>query len=98
METDIIFKSTTVAYSDSLSTLYAVHGRAKPVHREPNSTEPNLFHHGETAYTQWCKFMSKNSNFAREIRAEGGGELALAAQQKSARFHLLPDSEIYTTE
>ena len=42
--------------------------------------------------------MSKNSNFAREIRAEGGGELASAAQQKSARFHGLPDSEIYTTE
>ena len=42
--------------------------------------------------------MSKDSNFAREIRAEGGGELASAAQQKSARFHGLPDSEMYTTE
>ena len=42
--------------------------------------------------------MSKNSNFAREIRAEGGGELASEAQQKCARFHGLPDSEIYTTE
>ena len=30
--------------------------------------------------------------------AEGRGELASAAQQKSARFHGLPDSEIYTTE
>ena len=33
-----------------------------------------------------------------KYRAEGGGELASAAQQKSARFHGLPDSEIYTTE
>ena len=30
--------------------------------------------------------------------AEGGGERASAVQQKSARFHGLPDSEIYTTE
>ena len=29
---------------------------------------------------------------------EGGGELASVAQQKSARFHGLPDSEIYTIE
>ena len=29
---------------------YVVHGRAKPVLYGPNSTEPNLFHHGETAY------------------------------------------------
>ena len=40
----------TVAYSDSLPTLYVVHGRAKPVLRGPNSTEPNLLHHGETTY------------------------------------------------
>ena len=33
-----------------------------------------------------------------KYRAEGGSELASAAQQKSARFHGLPDSEIYTTE
>ena len=33
-----------------------------------------------------------------KYRAEGGGELASAAQQKSARFHGLPDSEVYTTE
>ena len=38
----------TVAYSDSLLTLYVDHGRAKPVPRGPNSTEPNLFHRGET--------------------------------------------------
>ena len=31
-------------------TLYVVHGRAKPVLRGPNNTEPNLFHHGETTY------------------------------------------------
>ena len=40
----------TVAYSDSLPTLYVVHGRAKLVIRGPNSTEPNLIHHGETTY------------------------------------------------
>ena len=33
-----------------------------------------------------------------KYRAEGGGERASAAQHKSARFHGLPDSEIYTTE
>ena len=33
-----------------------------------------------------------------KYRAEGGAELVSAAQQKSARFHGLPDSEIYTTE
>ena len=27
-----------------------VHGRAKPVLHGPNSTEPNLRHHGETTY------------------------------------------------
>ena len=48
--------------------------------------------------TQLCKFMSNNLNFAHEISREGGGERASAAQQKSARFHGLPDSEIYTTE
>ena len=37
-------------------------------------------------------------NLRGKYRAEGGGELASAAQQKSARFHGLPDSEIYTTE
>ena len=36
-----MFKRMTVAYSDSLPTLYVVHGRAKPVFRGPNSTEPN---------------------------------------------------------
>ena len=33
-----------------------------------------------------------------KYHAEGGGKRASAAQQKSARFHGLPDSEIYTTE
>ena len=37
-----------MAYSDSHPTLYVVHGSAKPVLREPNSTEPDLFHHAET--------------------------------------------------
>ena len=32
------------------STLYLVQGRAKPVLHGTNSTESNLFHHGETAY------------------------------------------------
>ena len=40
----------TVAYSDSVPTLYVVHGRAKPVLHGPDSTETNLFHHGETTY------------------------------------------------
>ena len=42
--------------------------------------------------------MKKKIYFALEISREGRGELASAAQQKSARFHGLPDSEIYTTE
>ena len=40
----------TVAYADSLPTLYVVHGRSKPVLRALNSAKPNLFHHGETTY------------------------------------------------
>ena len=44
------FLSMTVAYSDSHPALYVVHGRAKPVLRGPNSTDPNLFHHGYTSY------------------------------------------------
>ena len=36
----------TVGYSDSLPTLYVVHGRAKLVLRGPNSTEQNLLHTG----------------------------------------------------
>ena len=35
----------TVAYLDSLQTLYVVQGRAKPVLSGPNSRKPNLFHH-----------------------------------------------------
>ena len=42
------FQSMAVAYTDSLPTLYVVRGRGKPVLRGPSSTEPNLFHHGET--------------------------------------------------
>ena len=37
------FFSMTVAYSDCHPTLYEVHGRAKPVLRGPNRTEPNMF-------------------------------------------------------
>ena len=40
----------TVAYSDSLPTLYVVHRRPNPVLCGPNSTEPYLFHHWETTY------------------------------------------------
>ena len=48
---DILFLNMTVAYSDSHPiTLYVVQGRAKPVLRGPNGTEPNLFQHGETTY------------------------------------------------
>ena len=32
------------------SNLYLVQGRAKPVLHVLNSTESNLFHHGETTY------------------------------------------------
>ena len=39
------FLSVTVAFSDSRSTLYVVHGRAKQFLCGPNSTESNLFHH-----------------------------------------------------
>ena len=36
-------------------TLYLVHGRAKPVLHGLNSTECNLFHHGEARYrVGWC--------------------------------------------
>ena len=44
------FYSMTVAYSDSHPTMYVAHGRAKPVFRGPNITEPNLFPHEETTY------------------------------------------------
>ena len=44
------FLSMTVAYSDSGPTLYLFQGRGKPVLYGPNSTEPNLFRHGETTY------------------------------------------------
>ena len=35
---------------DSHPSLYVVPGRAKPVLRGPNSTEPNLFRNRETTY------------------------------------------------
>ena len=38
------------AFSDSHPTLDVVHGRAKPVLRGLNGTEPNLFHHEGTTY------------------------------------------------
>ena len=44
------FLSMTVAFSDRHPNLYVVHGRTKPVLCGPNSTEPNLLHHGETIY------------------------------------------------
>ena len=44
-------------------------------------------------FSQWCKFLSNNLNFARESRADGGG-----AEQNGRGFHALPDSETYTTE
>ena len=42
--------------------------------------------------------MSKNLNFARENRADGGGERARQRNLKSAIFHALSNSEIYTSE
>ena len=49
-----LLKSTRVGFSDSGPTqgppMYLVQGRAKPVIHGPNSTESNLFHHGETTY------------------------------------------------
>ena len=42
--------SKRVGISDSGTTLYVGHGRAKTVLHGPNSTETNLFHHGETTY------------------------------------------------
>ena len=43
-------RSMTVGLSDSHPTLCMVRGRAKPVLRGQNSTEPNLIHHRETTY------------------------------------------------
>ena len=42
--------SMRVGFSDSGPTLYLVQGRAKPVLHGQNSTESNLFHHGEATY------------------------------------------------
>ena len=44
------FQSTRVAYSDHSSNPVCGFGSAKPVLLRPNSTESNLFHHGETTY------------------------------------------------
>ena len=45
------FQSMSVVLLDSHPTLYVVRGRSKPVIHGKNSTEPKLFHHGETTYT-----------------------------------------------
>ena len=42
--------------------------------------------------------MSTNLKFPLEIRTDGEGKLARLRNIKSATFHALPDSEIYTTE
>ena len=43
-------ESRRVGFWDSGPTLYVVQGRAKPDLHGPNSTESNLFDHGETTY------------------------------------------------
>ena len=48
------------------SNLYVVQGRAKPVLHGPNSTEPNLFHHGET--THMVGWMSENPTLGFRAR------------------------------
>ena len=57
------FKSMTVGFSDSHPTLYVVHKRAKPVLCGPNSTEPDLFHHGEITYRE--RGLSENAIVVR---------------------------------
>ena len=48
---DILLRlSMPAAFLDSDLTLYVVHGRGKQDLRGPNSTQPNLFHHGQTTY------------------------------------------------
>ena len=45
--------NSRIGFSDSgpiLDLAHGSHGRAKPVINGPNSTESNLFHHGETTY------------------------------------------------
>ena len=56
---DMFFSSMTAAFSDSHPTLHVVHGSAKTVLRGTNSTEPNMFHHGETTYR--VGWLSKNA-------------------------------------
>ena len=46
----LALKHARVGFSDSGLTLYLVQGRANPVLYWPNSTESNLFHHGESTY------------------------------------------------
>ena len=48
-----ILRNMPAAPSDSPPTLYVAHGRAKPVFHGPNSTEPSLFHRGETTVQGW---------------------------------------------
>ena len=50
LEQRSLLQSTRVGFSAIGPTQYLVQGRAKPVLHGPNSTEPNLFHHGETTY------------------------------------------------
>ena len=45
------------------STLYLVQGRAKTVIHGPNSTEPDLFHHGEITYRE--RGLSENATVMR---------------------------------
>ena len=44
------FQSTRVAYSDHSSNPVCGFGSSNPVLLRPNSTESNLFYHGETTY------------------------------------------------
>ena len=48
-----------------VQTLYLVQGRDKPVFHGPNSTEPNMFHHGETTYR--VGGLSENSTVMRTL-------------------------------
>ena len=48
-----------------VQTLYLVQGRDKPVFHGPNSTEPNMFHHGETTYR--VVGLSENSTVMRTL-------------------------------
>ena len=45
-QADILF----LKQDSSIFRQSSISGRSKPVPRGPNSTKPNLFHHGETTY------------------------------------------------